>query len=158
MLCLHLCVFQVFVFPRRLSAGTKLTASSLSLLSCRIAVHEFCCSEEPIKKSRTTTARLLFRWFFSCFPSSADQSLISLASCSVFFLTTAQWVSPPVYLLFWVQPACPAQTSLIHLQLILAQTAKAKWNNVFVCKLLLVCPEQQALSKMTNVTLQKPFK
>lgn len=59
-LCAHACLCGL----------TKLTVCSFPLPSCRTAAREFSFSEEPIKKSRITTARLLFRWgsFFSCSP------------------------------------------------------------------------------------------
>lgn len=96
----HDCCFVFLCAHACLRGLTKLTVCSFPLPSCRTAAREFSFSEEPIKKSRITTARLLFRWgsffflqswrddFFSRDPSSTYQSSMNLVICFIF-----SWIS-----------------------------------------------------------------
>lgn len=115
--CLSRCtrVFQPFTRMH----WPKLTACSFSSLPCRIAAHEFSFSEEPIRKSRITTARLLSRWghqdVVSRFSSSTDRSSVDLLICFIFssISLSLSWFSA-------LDPACSWFYQL---------AVKAEWND-----------------------------
>lgn len=59
--CAYICIYVCFRPWGRMSKDLTKHRMYISLLSFRIAVHVFSFSGGPIKKSRITTARLLFR-------------------------------------------------------------------------------------------------